>query len=151
MSKIKTNKTIATLLMAGIMIFSLAASPAATAYAAESGESAAVYELDSDTNSLLRYTNIKYATYDLSFNNGKANCVSSVTGYTSNTNYVSLVMTLYKLNGSKWELVDSWETSANTYTVTLNKSASVSSGTYKLCVTFTAGSESDSKEIQRTY
>lgn len=87
-----------------------------------------------------RNTNIKYNTVSLSFSGGNANCSASVTGYSSNTNHVSIYLYLQKYNGG-WTNVAQWSGSANSYTMSLNKLYPVTSGTYRLKASFYAESE----------
>jgi len=103
----------------------------------------------SDTESLLRNTNIKYNTLSLSFSGGKANCSASITGYTFVTS-VKISMTLYKKNGNNWDKVDSWESSSNSNYLYLPGSASASAGTYKLVGVFTANGEEITKEVEQS-
>lgn len=103
-----------------------------------------VYASDVSGNTLSevspRNTNIKYNTVSLSFSGSNALCSASVTGYSYNTNNVAIYLYLQKYNGG-WANVAQWSNSANSYTLSLNKSYPVSRGRYRLMASFYASGE----------
>lgn len=117
-----------------IIIFCMLFSLPITTYANEGGE--VIYATAEPRN-----TNIKYSTLSLSIIDGIAYCNASVTGYTTNTNHVSIYMYLQKYNNGNWTNYTSWNTSATNYYVNLNKQAYVSRGKYRLRVSYYAESE----------
>lgn len=87
----------------------------------------------------------------LSFSDGKANCNGSVTPYSSYDS--SVIVTLYKKNGTKWDYVTSWSGSAKDGLIAAaGGSVSVSHGTYKVVtIGNVANLEYPSASIERTY
>lgn len=88
-----------------------------------------------------RNTNIKYSTISLSLSDGVAKCSASVTGYSSNTNSVSIYMYLQKYSNGTWSNIASWSESADDYTLSIYKTKSVSSGRYRLKASYYAENE----------
>lgn len=97
--------------------------------------------IDSNVIIAPRNTNIKYSTVSLSVADGTAYCSASVTGYSSNTSKVSIYLYLQKYKNGEWTTETSWSDSADSYTLTMNESASVSRGRYRLKASYYAGSE----------
>lgn len=98
-----------------------------------------------------RNTNIKFSTISLSLSGGIAYCNSSVTGYSSNTSKVSIQLTLQKYNNG-WYTYASWGNSVAGYTMTLNRTTSISNGRYRLRATYTANQETITKySSEQTY
>lgn len=88
-----------------------------------------------------RNTNIKYSTISLSLSDGVAKCSASVTGYSSNTDHVSIYLYLQKYSNGVWSNVASWSDSANSYSLSIYKTKSISSGRYRLKASYYAQNE----------
>lgn len=86
----------------------------------------------------------------LSFDGNKANCYGSVSPIGNDS--VSVTVTLYKKEGSKWSYVDSWSGNASGgATATASGSATVGKGTYKVVTAGNVGGkESPTKSVTRT-
>lgn len=97
--------------------------------------------IDNNVSIVPRNTNIKYSTVSLSVADGTAYCSASVTGYSSNTNKVSIYLYLQKYKNGGWMTETSWSDSTDGYTLTMNESASVSRGRYRLKASYYAGNE----------
>lgn len=91
-----------------------------------------------------RNTNIKYTTLSLSLSGGTAYCSASVTGYSSNTSHVAIYLYLQEYNGG-WTNVANWSGSASDYTLTVNKTARISRGRYRLKAIYQAQNEKITK------
>lgn len=98
-----------------------------------------------------RYSYTDRVTAELSFSNGKANCYGSVAP--SGSYDASIIVALYKKNGTKWDYITSWRGSATGgHTAAAKGSFSVSHGTYKVIATGNvAGLEFPTVDIEKTY
>lgn len=77
------------------------------------------------------YTLTDSIAVTLTFSGGVAQCSSRLVPLEDDT--VSLILTLYKQNGTDWEYVDSWSGSATGgRAVSIRESIAVSRGTYML-------------------
>lgn len=119
------------MLLLGVVIYSKSA-----VYAAENIE-----PVDFAMTIEPRNTNIKYSTISLSLSDGIAKCSASVTGYASNTEHVSIYLYLQKYSGGGWSTVESWSDSADGNTLSMYKTASISSGRYRLKASYYAQTE----------
>lgn len=92
------------------------------------------------------YSTIGTAYASLTISGSTANCYSKLTAQKSSS--LKIKMTLQKKSGSTWSNVQSWSTSKTGTSLTLSKTKTVTSGgTYRLKVTFTAGSETVSQTV----
>lgn len=98
-----------------------------------------------------RYEYTQAIGVSLSFSGGKANC----SGYVKprGSEWASISVTLYKKNGTNWNIVQSWSGNATGgATAAASGSASVSQGTYKVVATGNVGGmESPTKSITKTH
>lgn len=93
-----------------------------------------------------RYTVIRSKSASISVSGTTASCNAKLTAQSSAT--LTIKMTLQKKSGSTWSNVQSWTASKTGTLLTLSKTKSVTSGgTYRLKVTFSAGSESVSQTV----
>ena len=96
-------------------------------------------------------TDVRYSTIDtpyasLSISGSTASCYSKLTAKRSVS--LKIKMTLQKKSGSTWSNVQSWSASKTGTSLTLSKTKSVTSGSsYRLKVTFAAGSETVSQTV----
>lgn len=103
--------------------------------------SVSVYASEGAVNIRPRNTNIKYSTISLSLSDGTANCSASVTGYTTNTNRVSIDLYLQKYSNGSWSNISSWSDSANSYTLSVYHTKRIAAGRYRLKASYHAQSE----------
>lgn len=97
----------------------------------------------------LSYTN--YVDASLSFSStGTAYCIADVQGYQGITTSIHIKMELQKYTVLWWSTEYTWEGSTNGYYHALSKSRSVSSGKYRVKVTATVYSGSNSEEVEVT-
>lgn len=98
-----------------------------------------------------RYEYTQAIGVSLSFSGGKANC----SGYVKprGSEWASISVTLYKKNGTNWNIVQSWSGNATGgATAAASGSASVSKGTYKVVATGNVGGkEFPTKSTTKTY
>lgn len=93
-----------------------------------------------------RYAVIRSKSASISISGTTASCFAKLTAQSSAA--LSIKMTLQKKSGSTWSNVQSWSASKSGTSLTLSKTKAVTSGgTYRLKVTFTAGSESVSQTV----
>lgn len=85
----------------------------------------------------------------LAVSSGQASASARFTGYPGTTTKVSITMTLQKkgLLGLWWSDESSWTETFNYYNATMNRSANVSSGTYRVKAVYTAYSGANSETI----
>jgi len=96
--------------------------------------------IDSD-NTGVRYSIIQYATASIIINGSSAKCSASLTAKTSTS--LKIVMVLQKNTINGYTNLTTWSKTGTGTSLTLSKTANiVTSSTYRLKVTFTAGSES---------
>lgn len=88
-----------------------------------------------------RNTVIRTCSASLGISGSTASCSGMGSAYASMASSVSLKMYLQRY-GSSWTTVASWNTTANGTIATLNKTATIGSGTYRVKVVCTAGNES---------
>ena len=89
----------------------------------------------------LRNTVVRTCSASLAISGSTATCGGTGSAYASMASSVKLEMYLQKDN-SGWTTVASWSTTASGTTAILSKTATVSSGTYRVKVVCTAGGES---------
>lgn len=97
-----------------------------------------------------RYSYTQTITATLAFDGGKAGCSGAVK---PSGNYeCTIVVTLYKQNGTKWDYITSWSGSAaNGDKAAAGGTVSVGSGTYKVVASANVGGkEFPSKSVTRT-
>lgn len=106
------------------------------------------YALHSQIVPYYNYTDDIVAS--LSFNGNTAKCYGSVSP--TGNDSVSVTVTLYKKEGSKWSYVDSWSGNASGgATATASGSATVGKGTYKVVTAGNVGGkEAPTKSVTRT-
>ena len=94
----------------------------------------------------VRYSTIDSASASLSVSGTTATCYARLTAKRSVS--LKIKMTLQKKSGSTWSNVQSWTGSKTGTSLTMTKTTAVSSGvSYRLKVTFTAGSEMVSQTV----
>ncbi|MBQ8063244.1 MAG: hypothetical protein IJ230_04830 [Clostridia bacterium] len=92
------------------------------------------------------YAVIRSNSASVSVSGTKASCFAKLTSQSSAA--LSIKMTLQKKSGSTWSNVQSWSASKTGTSLTLSKTKTVTSGgSYRLKVTFTAGSETVSQTV----
>ena len=92
------------------------------------------------------YTYVSDHKAILKLNGTTATCQSYVNGYSSTTK-ITMKMTLQKKTVLWWSEVTSWSTTVNGTTAALNKTKSLDSGTYRIKMTATVYSGSNSEEV----
>lgn len=93
-----------------------------------------------------RYAVIRSKTAAINISGTTATCYAKLTAQSSVT--LSIKMTLQKKSGSTWSNVQSWTSTKTGTSLTMTKTKAVSSGvSYRLKVTFTAGSETVSQTV----
>ncbi len=97
----------------------------------------------------LSYTNYVDAALNIT-SAGTARCTADVEGYDGITTSIHIKMELQKYTVLWWSTEYTWEGSINRYYHTLSKSRSVSSGKYRVKVTATVYSGSNSEEVEVT-
>lgn len=90
---------------------------------------------------LTRNTAVRTYSASLAISGSTATCGGTGSAYASMASSVNLCMYLQKYN-SGWTTVASWSTTVSGTTAMLSKTATVSSGTYRVKVVCTAGGES---------
>lgn len=90
-----------------------------------------IYAADSYSTAIPYNDFIKYTTVSLTKVDGKANCTASITAYSSVSN-VSIYIYLQKYENGTWNTVESFYDSSASYSLTINKKFTVSSGKYRL-------------------
>lgn len=105
---------------------------------------AAVAPEDSTVQPMFNYTATTVTSIDI--NNGTAYCLADVIGESCVTKIV-VNITLQKQSLFWWSTVDSWEIVFLSDNATVEKSASVGSGTYRVKAVYTVYSGSDYEKI----
>lgn len=113
---------------AGVLLASIVFSLSFPVYATENVDQNVCYE----TERTPRNTYVKFCGTSLSIQGNTAQCNASVTGYSTNTNNVSIYMYLQKYSNGSWVNIASWNGSAAYYTMSLNRTATISQGTYRV-------------------
>lgn len=101
-----------------------------------------IYAADGDSISIATPYNdfIKYTTVSLTKVDGKANCTASITAYSSVSN-VSIYIYLQKYEDGTWNTVESFYDSSVSYSLTINKKFTVTTGRYRLKASYYANGE----------
>lgn len=102
-------------------------------------------QTESDVMPCFEYTNTIVTT--LSISSGTATCSTKINGYNGTTTKIVVKMTLQKKNLLWWSEVESWSTAINNWYGSVTRTASVSSGTYRVKTELTVYSGSNSEEI----
>lgn len=98
------------------------------------------------TVSQARYAVIRSKTASINISGTTATCYAKLTAQSSVT--LSIKMTLQKKSGSTWSNVQSWTSTKTGTSLTMTKTKAVTSGaSFRLKVTFTAGSETVSQTV----
>lgn len=115
------------------------------AYAKETGAE----EITRDRGEYIEeYTNfarnavIRTCSASLAISGSTATCAGTGSAYASMASSVKLNMYLEKKSGTSWGTVTSWSTTAASSTAVINKTHTISSGTYRVRIVCTAGGES---------
>ena len=96
------------------------------------------------------YNYVSSYSTELTISGGTATCKATITGYNGTTTKLVAEMTLQKKSGLfGWDDVETWKTSISTYKLTSTKTKSVSSGTYRVKVKFTAYSGTSSESFTK--
>lgn len=90
---------------------------------------------------LARNAVIRTCSSSLAISGSTATCAGTGSAYASMASSVKLNMYLQKKNGSSWESVTSWSTTASSSTAIISKTYTIGSGTYRVKIVCTAGGE----------
>lgn len=101
---------------------------------------------DSNSNVMPCYTYTLKHSSVIVLNGSTATCESSVSGYSSVTK-ITIKMTLQKKTVLWWSEVTSWSTTVNSDYASLIKTKSLEKGTYRIKMSATVYSGSNSEEI----
>lgn len=84
----------------------------------------------------VEYLHVNSVTASLSITGGTAHVGVTVSGIPNHTTKIETVVTLQRKSGNSWVKDKRWNKSVNDYMLIMNKSKSVTNGTYRVkCVT----------------